>query len=252
MTIGRFRRLSRQLFRAAPLASSATSSCKVSSYSARRILPSIADALRLDPADRSNVGVWSGGARVKQPDLTMPNMYSEFRLQAVAASRTKVLTSMREGLQSYAARMGRDTKLSRCSLPGLMAGALLQWTEVAQLGSTPGSGARRGSSQGVRAVRRASSVASSVVEVGVFPGRRAGSASGDSHAGHLRWVLAGPSRGGLSRLHLLREEGDGLICCGKALRSSIGSGVGLEAAGETGADWSPRCRAHARRWESMS
>ena len=97
MSLSRFHRLSRQLFMSSPLHMPRKEVKQMSSYSARRLLPSLADLLQLSPADRANIGTWKGGRRSERHGLDMANAYSAFRLRAVAASRAKVLEVVDRG-----------------------------------------------------------------------------------------------------------------------------------------------------------
>ena len=77
-------------------------------------------------------------------------------------------------------------------------------------------------------MQRGAGVAWSVGSEGASPGRLAGLVPGDSHWWHLAWVLAGPSRGELSTLHLMREGGHGARLLWDVLAFSYWLGRGHE------------------------
>ena len=186
--------------------------------------------------------------------LSMLDMYSAYRLQAVASSRCKVLDVVGNKLGAFLGPSGHGCALGEGGLRSLLGMALPPWGTLLCTAGTPGTAS---------AVLRSHNLgagSSCGAGTGVAPGACAGRsllgrsaaplASGGSGVGHLQWVLAGPSRGGfLSRLHLVRAGGDGRTCCGKMLRSPAGVGYGLQSAEATGAEWSPRCRSHLRQYE---
>ena len=84
MPLPKFLILSRRMFLESPFAWSADRVLDISTYSARRVLPSAADILGLSPGDRAAVGGWAdplGAASASSTTLRlrMPSHYSAVR-----------------------------------------------------------------------------------------------------------------------------------------------------------------------------
>jgi len=93
MKMPRFLSLSHKLFRSEPLRLSESQIESITTYSARRVLPSIADSAGLSVTERLAVGAWADVApdgssmKVQAARMSMPTRYSEQKL--VVASRIK-------------------------------------------------------------------------------------------------------------------------------------------------------------------
>lgn len=93
MSLGRFSRLSQQMFQQAPFHLSDVEACTLTSYSARRVLPTVAELARFDPHEMLLVGDWKG-ARGACPDLSMPLRYADQKLHTSLAIKTELVCIM--------------------------------------------------------------------------------------------------------------------------------------------------------------
>ena len=79
MPIDRFLRFSAQMFKAAGVPDEEIS--RISTYSARRVLPSIADAAGFNPTERLKIGAWTdkknGNLSEEKVRIAMPDRYSD-------------------------------------------------------------------------------------------------------------------------------------------------------------------------------
>ena len=74
----------------------------------QNLLPSLADVIHRDPAARHNVGMWNGVfGSSRCVDMAMSDAYSALRLQAVTASRQKVLDAVLRALGTALAHGGQ-------------------------------------------------------------------------------------------------------------------------------------------------
>ena len=93
MGIGRFHELSNQLLASMQIDE------KVTSYRARRLLPSIADYLEYPSADRSRLGGWvSSEVQQAARDIAMPNRYSHHALEVEGTLRAKLAIQVKRAL----------------------------------------------------------------------------------------------------------------------------------------------------------
>ena len=91
MSLARFHRLSDQLLQ--------DSGEHLTSYRARRLLPTIADLLNYSSADRARVGGWlTSETQQAMKDMSMPNRYSHHATEAEAAIRTRLIIQVRRSL----------------------------------------------------------------------------------------------------------------------------------------------------------
>ena len=86
MKLARFQRLSSQLFLQEPLQLSPTEVHDITSYSARRCIPSLADLMGFSPGDRLKIGGWnSEEVRLAKRQATMPDHYSHQAAHSAAS-----------------------------------------------------------------------------------------------------------------------------------------------------------------------
>ena len=124
----KFTALLRALLQLHPLSLSDEAAARVTTYSARRLQPTIADALKLDTDARDSLGNWRDAASRKEP---MHVRYSAFRLQRSGDTKRLCLK-----LMTHVSRLYPDSPISR------LAGARphVQATEAMILQSAWGSG----------------------------------------------------------------------------------------------------------------
>ena len=95
MTLSRFHQLSRSLLMTEPLSLSSTDAAVFSSYSGRRLLPTVADLARLDDADRLRVGGWlSEEVREKSKMVKMPNVYAAQKLVTQVRVKAELVSAV--------------------------------------------------------------------------------------------------------------------------------------------------------------
>ena len=103
MPIERFLRLSAQMFKAAGIPE--TEIAKITTYSARRVLPSVADAAALTPTERIKIGAWTdskGGKLAKEKGrLALPDRYSDHRLYTQARAKIKTIIAVRSAIKGH-------------------------------------------------------------------------------------------------------------------------------------------------------
>ena len=90
MSLGRFSRLSQHMFQQAPFCLSDMDAALLTSYSARRVLPTIAELARFDPHEMLLVGDWKG-ARGECPDTSMPMRYADQKLHTSLCVKTELV-----------------------------------------------------------------------------------------------------------------------------------------------------------------
>ena len=107
MTYPRFLQFSKTLFEAGPLRLSGPEIVGITTYSARRVLPSIADAARLSVTERLAVGAWSDIApdgssmRVQAQRMAMPARYSEQKLVVAATVKSDLVSRAKAAIDTY-------------------------------------------------------------------------------------------------------------------------------------------------------
>jgi hypothetical protein len=90
MGIQRFQRLTAELFKAKGVDIEQVNT--FSTYSARRILPTIADAASMSPTERINIGAWTDPKLDKtKKKLTMPDRYAHTALRSKAKAKLKAI-----------------------------------------------------------------------------------------------------------------------------------------------------------------
>ncbi|CAE7782976.1 HMCN1 [Symbiodinium pilosum] len=99
MSLGRFGRLSQHLFQRAPFNLSSTEAADLTSYSARRVLPTLSELCRLDLREMLLVGDWKG-ARGEAADLNMPLRYPDQKLRASLCINAELVCVVRSVLNS--------------------------------------------------------------------------------------------------------------------------------------------------------
>jgi hypothetical protein len=106
MSIHRFQRLTWELFRAKGVPEEQIQI--YSTYSARRILPTVGDAIMMSPTERLNIGAWTDPTRKldkAQKKLAMPDRYSDERMRSKARSKFKATLAVKMALK----KMDKDT-----------------------------------------------------------------------------------------------------------------------------------------------
>ena len=101
MSIGRFARLSQHMFQQPPFSMSQMDSSALTSYSARRVLPTIAELARFDPHELLLVGDWKS-KRGGQEDLSMPMRYADQKEHTSLVVKTELPRIMRRVFQCNA------------------------------------------------------------------------------------------------------------------------------------------------------
>ena len=96
MSISRFMKFSMELFAGGGIQECEIS--QISTYSARRVLPTIADASSLTPTERVKIGSWTdstGKLEKTKKQLQMPDRYSDKYLMMQAKAKAKTIISAR-------------------------------------------------------------------------------------------------------------------------------------------------------------
>ena len=113
MSIHRFQRLTWELFRAKGIPEEQVQA--YSTYSARRILPTVGDALTMSPTERLNIGAWvdpTGKLDKAKRRLAMPDRYSDERLRSQAKAKLKAVLAVKMALK----KIDKDTDLEWTSV----------------------------------------------------------------------------------------------------------------------------------------
>ena len=97
--LGRLGRLSQRLFQRAPFNLSSTEAADLTSYSARRVLPTLSELCRQDLREMLLVGDWKG-THGEAADLNMPLRYADQKLRASLCINTELVRVMRHVLNS--------------------------------------------------------------------------------------------------------------------------------------------------------
>ena len=94
MSIQRFQRLTTELFKTKGVNGEQINT--FSTYSARRILPTIADAANMSPTERINIGAWTDPDLAKtKKKLAMPDRYAHTALRSRAKAKLKAILAAR-------------------------------------------------------------------------------------------------------------------------------------------------------------
>ena len=248
MSLGRFSRLSQQMFQQAPFSLSDMNAALLTSYSARRVLPTIAELVRLDPHEMLLVGDWKG-ARGDFPDISMPMRYADQKLYTSLSVKTELVCVIQ-----HVARQGHAIDTwdglsahfpSRLESKRLASHVLQNGRAAIYLpedgGPLPDSNPDLASSSGSPSTSDTDS----------------NSSSSDTQAEEcqeIQWLL---SKGRQGHLHFCKpfqlQTKRWHTHCNRGLKDV---GVGLEDAFSTGRPWSPRCFNHLpkklqKAWQDM-
>jgi hypothetical protein len=100
MTIQKFQKLTAEFLTAKGVPKEQVD--QFSTYSARRVLPTVADAANMTPTERVNVGAWSdpcGRLAKTKKKLAMPDRYADRLLRSKARAKCKVIIAVKEALK---------------------------------------------------------------------------------------------------------------------------------------------------------
>ena len=106
MPMARFVSFTRRLLLTSRLGLSKYDLKRITTYSARRVLPSVADAAGCSVSERLAVGAWSdpapdGSLQVQARRLAMPIRYSEQRINIAASIKARLVRGVASALSSY-------------------------------------------------------------------------------------------------------------------------------------------------------
>ena len=96
MPIYRFQRLTAELFKAKGVPDDQVA--KFSTYSARRVLPTVGDAAGMTPTERLNIGAWTdpkGKLTKARQRLAMPDRYSDTLVRTKAKAKLKAIMAVK-------------------------------------------------------------------------------------------------------------------------------------------------------------
>ena len=253
MPYNRFMGCLRSLLMAEPLALCAADARKVSSYSLRRKLPTIADALRLPIECRQELGDWRehvqpDGAQRKRAVEPMSVRYSSAK--HASASQTRRLCLL--ALSRLTSDQDEDEALRRL---GASKDRMMQ--EV--LGPEWGVGAEATTRQPPPDPAACDAIEPDLGD-SPSPGSDHSTQSGPSSSGdqlepeEVEWLLP---RGASTKLHLRSlcdgEDGRPVPCCRKnPFAWGCETGAGVASAESTSREWSPRCAAMLRKRTAMT
>ena len=100
MTIHKFQKLTAEFLTAKGVPKEQVD--QFTTYSARRVLPTVADAANMTPTERINVGAWKdpkGRLSRTKEKLTMPDRYADKLLRSKARAKCKVILAVKEALK---------------------------------------------------------------------------------------------------------------------------------------------------------
>lgn len=250
MPLGRFHSLSRQLLQLPPASLELQSAAKVSSYTGRRLLPTLSDILRFSTDERLKIGGWGKAEEVERVSSTMPDVYSHNRLEVAARVKGSILD---EVVRQLAVEGDFPEALLDRPWPALLhpRGEGLPDPRPRRAGPTSGEMGRSSLQEVWEA--DTSSPSSSPSSASSSATTRSSSTSPEPP---FSWLKAAGVHGRLHLPHPTAEASRGgriPTLCGRALFSpQVGEGVSDALAAGT---WSPRCKARLpsrvrARWES--
>ena len=115
MKINRFTALTTQMLQFLGVADE-----KLTTYNARRLMPSLADLLDFPPADRAKIGGWmTAEQRSTFQDLRMPNNYSHFSLDVEMCIRARAVFQVREALNRFQKAGTKGSQLKLLTWPDI-------------------------------------------------------------------------------------------------------------------------------------
>ena len=209
----------------------------LTSYSARRVLPTIAELGRFDPHELLLVG-WKGKRR-SQEDLSMPMRYADQKEHTGLAVKTELVCVMRRVCQCGAQTSASWDRLSNLfpdrQVSRRLAAAALQQS-LGTLGVFPEEQCDSAQDIEQSPTSSASSDSDSDSSESVSTG-----STEQTDSSNVQWVL---SKGRKGHLHLCRplqlQVKRWRTMCNRGL-CTPDLGTGLEDAFSTGKAWSPRC-----------
>lgn len=226
MSLGRFHFFSTEMWAQPPLSLARKEGRQITSYSARRNLPTLAHGAKFSIDERTYVGGWlDAEAVVAKAKAAMPDRYSDMKLSAALALKVELLTSVRIAL----------AKMTNIS-------SQTSWEEVIHKFPTR------------EQAQFAMGDKSIVTNIPPLPKKDDGSdqssseatspssSDGEEGADASEDILWLKSTGRRGHLHL-RDPSDPACqrtLCGRTLRGAT-MGDGAEGAVFTEAPWSPRC-----------
>eukprot|EP00435_Cladocopium_sp_Y103_P072039 s1255_g39.t1 len=236
MSLGRFSRLSQHLFQQPPFSLTGMEAAAVTSYSARRVFPTIAELARLDPHELLLVGDWKG-ARKGGQDISMPLRYADQKLHTSLSVKTELVCIIQHVSAQNPAHSDW-AELSGFFPPRLVsrqqAAHVLQNGRAAIYLPEPVAAVRgndHSSSSSDSSTSDTDSDSSSVDTV----------ANEAADSSEVQWLL---SKGPKGHLHICKplqlQTKRWHTQCNRGLKDPD-IGVGLEDAFSTGRQWSPRC-----------
>ena len=255
MSINSFTKFSRQLLQAAPANLSPDKADEVSSYSARRVIPTMTELGGFPDPERLAAGGWAGKeAREYATSVAMPNRYAASKLTSSLLAKLKALRCTGNVLRRNPTALEWDWERIVLKWPNQ---ALIteQLKEDMDLCAQRDQELIEGQRQDIQAMPMAAEEQAEAEESGSLkdqpPPQPSSSSSSSSLSTHtsdqeaedglqnLQWAL--PKTG---KLHLCKpiilSSSQVAVSCGKTLQRPELQ-AGLAAAAETNRPWSPRC-----------
>ncbi len=110
MTDARFRRMSDAMFLSPYFGLSESEVRTITSYSGRRVLPTVAECMELTIPEHLRIGGWTDPSfKVEQKRMSMPTRYSELTLTNSAHVKTEAVQAARLSLKGYIAAHSSST-----------------------------------------------------------------------------------------------------------------------------------------------
>jgi hypothetical protein len=249
MTLARFMYFSKQIFSSPSFGLDEDQLKRITSYSARRILPTVAERRGFTPIERLSVGGWKGAEALElRKQMSIPDRYADHRLQTALELKRDCLTGLQLGLRKAGPpSMKWDWKQAIDSMAPRSEARLSATTSTLQASSSSTCTLDRlgdvpEAPRGQQCSDDSSGASTANPEDPSESDESSESADSSQPCGpeEVEWLLA-TSRGG--RLHLLGSALDDTRArCGRRLRQPR-DGVGLESAASDSAraEWSPRC-----------
>ena len=186
----------------------------MTSYSARRVLPSLASASGLSVPDSLALGAWqdpTAGAEARR--MAMPSRYNDEALSHAVRTKQALVDDVRTAVHAQGVRFS--------------AGDNPSWEKLTEAWPA------RGAAPGKPAIQRQEDSSSDT------------DSSSSSSCDRIddcafMWLLAQGPKG---RLHIARPDATGCETMCKRVLANPSVGYGRSAALGTGAEWSPRCKA---------
>ena len=242
MTMGRFRKATAALLATAPLSTPPELITRTTTYSARRLLPSLAEFSKLEPAELLRLGGWAGDRgedlRKLSQELAMPTRYSEQKVTSSGLIKCELIMAAKIAWD-------RSRKASQVVESPTWEQLLAFWPprdsakelvhDLLQKPpcsiADPASDSDDGDASDASGDESFSSAPDDSEQ---------SSDVSDVDTSLVPWFLAKGKKG---MLHLAGAgDVDNCTLCGRKLNQPT-MGFGLAAATATGMSWSPRCKA---------